>query len=89
MSWTTLALILVAWCLVSVVAGFAFAFLFGGMNRIHPDELDKERLERFRRDAATAEKALGKRRRKTGVGTRAPYRPLPVGGPADPPMEDD
>ena len=71
MSWTTVALIVVAWCVVSVVAGFAFAFFFGGMNRIHPDELDKVRLQEFRRQAATAEKSRAKRHKKGHTGARA------------------
>jgi hypothetical protein len=87
MSWTMLALVLVAWCLVSVVAGFAFALFFGGMNRIHPDELDKERLERFRRDTAAAERARGTRRGKGRA--RATYRPLAASGPADAPLDEE
>jgi hypothetical protein len=86
-SWTTLALVLVAWCLVSVVAGFAFAFFFGGMTRIHPDELEKKRLERFRRDPPTAGKTPARRRGKGRVGARASYDPLLIDGSAHPPLE--
>ena len=63
MTWTTVLFILVAWCLVSVVAGFAFAYFFGGMTRIHPDEVDPERRRRFSSDQE--EEKVSKRYAKT------------------------
>ena len=49
MTWTTVLLVVVAWCLVSVVAGFAFVFYFGGMTRIHPDEIGGKHMRRSTR----------------------------------------
>ena len=63
MTWTTVLFIVVAWCLVSVVAGFAFAYLFWGMTRIHPDEVDEERRRRFSSDQE--EEKVSKRYAKT------------------------
>ena len=90
MTWTTVLFILVAWCLVSVVAGFAFAYFFGGMNRIHPNELDPDRLQRF--SSAQEQKKVAKRYAKRRVKARAKagaaYRPLVVGGAPEPPLDD-
>jgi hypothetical protein len=86
MTWTTVMLILVAWCLVSVVAGFAFAFFFGGLTRIHPDELEKGRAEALSRKRPRTEGHRVKGRGKARAG--ATYSPLSVGGAPHPPLED-
>ncbi|MCG6928624.1 MAG: hypothetical protein LJF30_25375 [Acidobacteria bacterium] len=86
MTWTTVALFFVVWCLVSVVAGFAFAFFFGGMNRIHPEELEAGRLRFPRRSDKKTDPRRARRRVKAG--TRAVYRPAAAGGAPDPPLDE-
>ena len=92
MTWTTVALIILAWCLVSVVVGFAFAYFFGGMNRIHPGELDPGRLQRFSADQQQKPEKVSRRYAKRRVKARAkagaPYRPLVAGGAPGPPLDD-
>ncbi len=87
MTWPTILLVLVLWCLVSVVAGFAFSFLFLGMTRIHPEERAAGRTRSLRREQQKARKRriarrLQARARATGTG-----RPLPAGGAPDPQLE--
>jgi hypothetical protein len=88
MTWTTVLLIAAAWFLVSVVAGLAFAFFFGGMNRIHPDEIDREALRQVRQDAKKAGGRVPPRPAKPRHRAGAAYRPVAVGGAADPHLDD-
>lgn len=87
MTWTTVALIFVAWCLVSVVAGLAFAFFFGSMNRIHPKELERDRGRDLEPSREKEAMRFAKRRVKARTRAGATYQPVAAGGAPDPPLE--
>ncbi len=88
MTWTTVALIFIAWCLVSVVSGFAFAYFFGGMTRIHPDELAGHRAPHLEHGQDKASTRFPRRRVKPRARPANAYPPLAVGGVPDAPVED-
>jgi len=89
MTWTTVALIFIGWCLVSVVAGLTFAYLFGGMTRIHPDELQRDRQRDLGPSQEKVTRQYARRRVKPRTRAAAAYRPAAAGVAPDPPLTDE
>jgi hypothetical protein len=88
MTWMTLALIVIVfWCVVSVVVGFAVAHFFGGMTRLRPDEAAPGPAERICRQREGVSERFPRRRVKAPPRAGDACRPAPAGGAPDPPLE--
>jgi hypothetical protein len=86
MTWTTVALIFVAWCLVAVAAGLVFGKIFRVMNGT-PNQIGGEERGRVGRHEGKVSRRYPRRRVKARSRAGAAYRPAPVGGAPDPPLD--
>jgi hypothetical protein len=87
-TWTTLLLVFVIWSVVSVVVGFALAYLFGGMTRVRPDEIAPGPAERLYEERQKVSERFPRRRVKARPRGRPTPQPVVVAVPADPPLDD-
>ena len=88
MTWTTLLLVFVLWSVVSVVVGFALAYLFGGMTRVRPDEFAPGPAERIYEERQKLSERFPRRRVKARPRGRPTAQPVVVAVPADPSLDE-
>jgi hypothetical protein len=77
-TWTTVSLVIVVWCLVSIVVGFSLAFFFGGMTRVRPDPTAPGPAERIYQERQKVSERFPRRR----VRARVKARPRAGAAPA-------
>jgi len=87
-TWTTVLLAFVIWSVVSVVVGFALAYLFGGMTRVRPDEAAPGPAERLSRERQKVSERFPRRRVKARPRARPAPQPVVVAVSADPPLDE-